>query len=236
MAGTRVARILYPHQVTVQARINRKKPMLPTWSVIATASFCRGDRRSRCSLLTFLRGLRRALISARDGMGSICDCPSICPSPFEMTISFGPSITDGRQAVNRASAPLRATEIAKERPAKLVAEQLPVGAERYPAETGDPVAVKLEDAGVDAVPLQQADTDGPGLAGRREFAALTEPGVLPQQRFESQHLRDVRVAGDVRPADVELAAVIVVQVDGELRRQPAADQRLQPALDGGVLR
>src|SRR5579871_3041475 len=65
-AVTSLARILYPHQRTVQPKMSRKKPIVPTRLVIATANRSSGLKLSWCSRLTLRRGLRLALHSARD--------------------------------------------------------------------------------------------------------------------------------------------------------------------------
>src|SRR5262249_43818495 len=108
---------------------------------------------------------------------------------------------------------LDAVEVLVEDARELLAVAYPVRARGGVLQAGYPVDVELVDGGVDSVTLQPALAERPRVPERLLRAPLGEPRVLAEERL--QHLHAVEVAGQLdhgRPADVQLAVPVVVQL------------------------
>ena len=113
-------------------------------------------------------------------------------------------------------------EVVGENGGEGAAEFLPVGAERGLLFSGDPVGVELEDGGSDAEAFEPAAAEGAGIVRRGAGAALSEPRVAAEERFEALHVLEVGgELGDGGAADVEFAVVVVVEFEREVRAETA---------------
>ena len=91
--------------------------------------------------------------------------------------------------------------------------------------------------GIDAVALEPPVTERAGVAKRLVGAAFGEPRVLRSSR--SSMVIRWRCRGQLRhgwPADMQQAAGVVVQFDGEMQAPAAGNHPLQPPLERGVFR
>src|SRR3954464_12310822 len=120
---------------------------------------------------------------------------------------------------------------------KLLAVAHPVRARGVVLQAGDPVDVELVGGRVDAVALQPALAERPGVPERFVRAPLGEPRVLAEQPLQRLHAAQVSLRlGYGRSADMELTLPVVVQLQRQVRALPSPDHPLQPGLQGVVLR
>ena len=114
---------------------------------------------------------------------------------------------------------------------------LPMPARRVLLQAGDPVAVELVDGGVDAVALEPAVAERAAVAERGLGGPFGEPRLAAEQRLEHRHAVEMTIElRHGRPADVQPAVAVVVQLQREVRLAARGDLAFEPLLQRGVLR